>query len=497
MRLRRALELLLVGALLASAVAGLATLGASTPARAGGRPTRTRRGFQGIHKIRHVIVIMQENRSFDSYFGTYPGADGIRAVCVRDPKDGSCDRPYHDSQDLNRGGPHSEANALADINGGRMNGFASQAEGARRGCVDLTNPWCRKHGRLDVMGYHDAREIPNYWAYAKNFVLQDHMFEPNASWSLPAHLFIVSEWSARCTNASPSSCSNQDQRPGLPPDFGHNRVDAKPPKYSWTDLTYLLHEHHVSWRYYVFKGTEPDCESGRTACGDVLQDPQTPGIWNPLPFFETVKQDHQLGNVTSLGRYFEAARRGTLPAVSWIVPNGRVSEHPPGLVSAGEKYVTRLVDAAMRQLRGEGHVHQRAAVCAASFCACDLGLDWRSGRDVWMAELLGADEALCDGNWQRIAGIGSDQAAYPRIYNPLKQARRFDPGAAYVRRWIPELAAFPDAAILDPLGARRAQLQLALFGDRGYPEPVLEHEPVARAFLQRYTREVGSSPLAS
>ena len=50
-----------------------------------------------------------------------------------------------------------------------------------------------------MMGYHDAREIPNYWAYARNYVLQDHMFEPNASWSLPAHLFMVSEWSALCT----------------------------------------------------------------------------------------------------------------------------------------------------------------------------------------------------------------------------------------------------------------------------------------------------------
>ncbi len=348
MRRRRAFDLVLAGALLASALAGLATLGSSTPARAGRRPTHIRRRFQGIHKIRHVIVIMQENRSFDSYFGTYAGADGLPPkTCVPDSKTGGCDRPYHDSQDRNRGGPHSEANAIADVNGGKMTGFVSQAQGARHGCVDSTNPWCRKHGRIDVMGYHDAREIPNYWAYARNFVLQDHMFEPNASWSLPAHLFMVSEWSAKCTSASPFSCTNQVQKPGLPPDFGR-RIDAKPPQYSWTDLTYLLHEHHVSWRYYVFKGTEPDCRTGGVTCGDVLQDPQTPGIWNPLPFFETVEQDHQLGNITSRSRYFDAARRGTLPAVSWVIPNGRVSEHPPGLVSAGEKYVTRLLNAAMR-----------------------------------------------------------------------------------------------------------------------------------------------------
>jgi phospholipase C len=338
--MRRAFVLILAGALLASLVAGLVALGSSQTARASA-PLR------GIHKIRHVIVIMQENRSFDSYFGTYPGADGIPLICVRDPRNGTCDRPYHDSHDRNRGGPHSEANALADINGGRMNGFVSQAKGARQGCVDLTNPWCRKHGRIDVMGYHDSREIPNYWAYAKNFVLQDHLFEPNASWSLPAHLFMVSEWSAKCTSGSPFSCSNELQKPGFPPDFGR-KFDVKPPRYSWTDLTYLLHRHHVSWRYYVFKGTEPDCETSGVVCGDVLQDPQTPGIWNPLPFFETVRQDHQFGNITSLSDYFHAARAGHLPAVSWIAPNGHVSEHPPGLVSSGEEYVTRLIDAAMR-----------------------------------------------------------------------------------------------------------------------------------------------------
>jgi phospholipase C len=173
------------------------------------------------------------------------------------------------------------------------------------------------------------------------------MFEPAASWSLPAHLFMISEWAARCQTPDPFSCRNELRKPGLPPDFGH-RIDARPPSYSWTDLTYLLHRHHVSWRYYVFKGTEPDCADDGMTCPDILQSPTTPGIWNPLPFFETVKDDHQRRDITSLDRYFAAARRGTLPAVSWITPNGRVSEHPPALVSAGEKYVTRLIDAAMR-----------------------------------------------------------------------------------------------------------------------------------------------------
>src|SRR5262245_34476437 len=288
---------------------------------------------------------MQENRSFDSYFGTYPGADGLPPnVCVPDPKRKTCDRPYHDPYDLNRGGPHADGNALRDIAGGRMDGFVAQAEKAEGTCRNFANPWCRKHGRIDVMGYHDAREIPNYWAYARNYVLQDHMFESASSWSLPSHLFMVSEWSAHCTTQSPGSCTNALQRPGLPPDY---RPGAPQPHYSWTDLTYLLHRGDVSWRYYVMRGTEPDCPTGRVTCAPFLQDPGTPGIWNPLPYFETVRQDDQLRNIVSLRHYFAAARSGTLPAVSWITPDGRVSEHPPALVSDGEKYVTRLVDAAM------------------------------------------------------------------------------------------------------------------------------------------------------
>src|SRR6266498_3691936 len=350
MGLRRALDLVLVGVLLASAIAGLGTLGSPTPARAFRRPTRTHRRLQGIHKIRHVIVVMQENRSFDSYFGTYPGADGFpRDVCVPDRKSGGCDRPYHDRSDLNRGGPHSEANAIADVDGGKMNGFVAQAQDAQQGCVDLTNPWCRKHGRVDVMGYHDQREIPNYWTYARNFVLQDQMFAPNASWSLPVHLLAVSGWSAKCkVKGDPMSCVDAPDLPATPPDFKGNSKHTIP-DYAWTDITYLLHKHHVSWRYYVFEGTEPDCrDDAAMSCKPIPQDAKTPGIWNPLPYFSTVRENWQLDNVTSLRNFFKSARTGKLPAVSWIIPTGSVSDHPPGLVSAGQAYVTTLINTIMR-----------------------------------------------------------------------------------------------------------------------------------------------------
>jgi len=400
---------------------------------------------EGIHKIAHVVIIMQENRSFDTYFGTFPGAEGIPmrngvpTACVPDPAKGGCIKPFRITRDVNSGGPHSAAAAIADVNGGKMDGFVGQAEQRRERCAP-NDPDCGggdKRNASDVMGYHDGRDLPNYWRYAKEFVLQDHMFEPNASWSLPAHLFMVSEWSAVCSRANdPMSCvSDLYMRGARPPGSAAKRnpvtvcaagihrrkceralrkagiaPDLEPrigavlarncnlptglfvtptasspetyaarlrrcedsigrsdlpdaskrqlkeaaaklaaPDYAWTDLTWLLFRHHVSWKYYVMKGREPDCaDDDEAQCAPVQQKASTPGIWNPLPFFDTVRQDGQLGNIVALDQFYRDAKSGNLPAVSWINPANQVSEHPPAGVSAGQAYVTGLVNAIMQ-----------------------------------------------------------------------------------------------------------------------------------------------------
>jgi len=313
----------------------------------------------GIHKIQHVVVIMQENRSFDEYFGTYPGADGIPGVagntgnlpCLPDPGR-SCVTPYHDRNDRNLGGPHRQRDARADVNGGLMDGFVAAQRRGERGCEQVFNPACgTQGGQSDVMGYHTGADIPNYWDYAKHYVLQDHMFQSDASWSLPAHLYEVSAWSARCSDSNPQSCVNDDENPAFPPDYQRHALgvlNTKIPEYPWTDVTYLLHRAGVSWNYYVAPGTEPDCPTGTMSCPPTPQRSTTPGIWNPLPYFTDVKQDGQLGNVQPLGSFYAAAKSGTLPSVSWISPNGADSEHPPALVSTGESYVTGLINAIMR-----------------------------------------------------------------------------------------------------------------------------------------------------
>ncbi|HEY5260511.1 MAG TPA: alkaline phosphatase family protein, partial [Solirubrobacteraceae bacterium] len=317
---------------------------------------------EGIHNIQHVIIIMQENRSFDSYFGTYPGANGIPGgVCVPDPLHGGCVQPFHDPNDKNYGGPHGHGAFEIDFDKGKMDGFVGSAEKGMS--CSSTEPGCSPCAEqqssaqcVDAMGYHDAREIPNYWTYADNFVLQDNMYESASSWSWPEHLYMVSGWAAACDEyTNPLSCYSAPEGPPSPePSGGGPNPYTGPNAMSlpWTDITYLLHKDGVSWAYYIFEGNEPDCENNEAmTCAAVKQGPKTPSIWNPLVDFTDVKEDEQLGNVQSLTNFFTAVHNTSecgLPNVSWIVPNEKVSEHPPALISTGQAYVTTLINSIMR-----------------------------------------------------------------------------------------------------------------------------------------------------
>jgi phospholipase C len=168
------------------------------------------------------------------------------------------------------------------------------------------------------------------------------MFEADNSWSLPAHFSLVSGWTARCSkHGDPMSC-----RSALTAPFGATG-HGKKVDYPWTDLTWLLHRYHVSWRYYIAKGNQPDCADSEMFCGESPQSASTPSIWNPLPRFDDVQHDRQLGDIQPLGRFYRAARTGRLPAVTWLTPSQATSEHPPSLVTAGQTYVTHAINALM------------------------------------------------------------------------------------------------------------------------------------------------------
>ena len=138
-----------------------------------------------------------------------------------------------------------------------------------------------------------------------------------------------------------------------------------------------------------------------------------------------------------------------------------------------------IVDAGMRQLAGEGWVHNRVRMLVASFLVKDLHLDWTRGARFFMQNLVDGDLASNQHGWQWVAGTGTDAAPYFRVFNPVTQGQRFDPDGTYVRRWVPELAGVPTKYVHhpwdDPAGP-----------PAGYPPPMVDHAEERAEALRRY-----------
>jgi phospholipase C len=311
--------------------------------------------------ITHVIMIMEENRSFDHYFGTYPGANGYpEGTCVplnpAQPTQG-CVMPFHDPHDISAGGPHSFNSAVADIDGtgadAPFDGFVYQQTSGAGLCSDRVPPTRQPSKgcgsvapgilRHDVMGYHNASEIPNYWAYAQHFVLQDNLFESVRAASPAAHLDLTSEWSANCTN--PTSVSSCTTSPFPKHPVGNSVV------FPWVNLFQLMDLHGVSWKYYLGTGQEPDCEDDEMTCEPAVQAGGLLSYWNPAPGFASVEAQgaaYLASHNPQMDQFLLDIKNGALPQVSWIVPPFNYSDHPAAGVTAGQDFVTSLVNAVMQ-----------------------------------------------------------------------------------------------------------------------------------------------------
>lgn len=137
-----------------------------------------------------------------------------------------------------------------------------------------------------------------------------------------------------------------------------------------------------------------------------------------------------------------------------------------------------IVDAGMRQLKGEGWMHNRVRMIVASFLVKDLHIEWQHGARHFLDLLVDADLASNQHGWQWVAGCGTDAAPYFRVFNPVTQGRKFDPDGAYIRRWVPELSHVDPAHVhapweLDELPA-------------GYVAPIVDHAEERREALRRY-----------
>jgi phospholipase C len=263
--------------------------------------------------IKHFVVLMQENHSFDNYFGNYPGADGVPAdTCMPVDPTGvtstECVKPFHIGGQAVVDMGHNTLVHDAEFNNGAMNGFISAFNRQR----NVGN---------EAMGYYDDRDIPYYWNVADNYVLFDRLFTSAAGGSVWNHMF----WAT-----------------GSP---GNLQEDALRPE-GFDDVPIIfdrLQEAGISWKFYV-QNYKPEITFRNPGSGDS----GSQVVWVPPLNYNRYLDDPALHNrIVGMDQYYKDLSDGTLPAVSFMVPAG-ASEHPPGSIQSGERFVRGLVNELMR-----------------------------------------------------------------------------------------------------------------------------------------------------
>jgi phospholipase C len=260
--------------------------------------------------IEHVVLLMQANHSFDNYFGTYPGADGIPKdtclpVSTRRPSSGDCVRPFHLGDRAVPDLDHPLSVFERQRNGGRMDGFVSAFRQVGAGL------------HPSVMGYYDQRDIPFAWNVARNYVLFDRFFTSASAGTLANHMFWVA-------GAPGTTVGEGVPRGGFHQPTIFDRLEAK----------------GISWKFYV-ESYDPGVNYRNAGAGPHRNQPLTV----PLLDFDRFIDDPKLhSHIVDMDEYFTDLRAGTLPAVSYIVTSGS-SERPPGSIAAGQQTVRSLVGA--------------------------------------------------------------------------------------------------------------------------------------------------------
>jgi phospholipase C len=285
------------------AAAALALGVAASPALPSGAASHTPRT-----PIDHLVIVMQENHTFDNYFGTYPGVDGIPAGTRMPLSLGSGSTgytaPFHiggaAATDLN----HSVASAEIAYHGGRMDGF-SEAQ-------DVGAP------ARQVMGYYNGSDLPFYWNMADQYVLFDRFFSSAMGGSLINHYYWVAGG------------------------IGGASAKALPRPLDVPTIFDRLQKAGVSWKFYV-QNYDPKI-TYQSVTGTSLATADSQIVWCPLLNIPRFVKNQQLNShIVDLKHYFNDLHNGMLPQVSYIVPSG-ASEHPPGSILAGQQYVSSLLN---------------------------------------------------------------------------------------------------------------------------------------------------------
>jgi phospholipase C len=302
-----------------------------------GLAAASRRVSQARRKIQHIVFIIKENRTFDTYFGTFPGADGATQGLT-------CDGdvvPLTRATDTSPGPVHSFDQALRAINGGRMN------------CFD------RLYDGRDLEAYvqYSRHQIPNYWTYAKRFTLADRFFSSIYGPTGPEHLWTISGQSDRFVDHV-----RDDQAGTWPPreycdDPEERAFSFKKLTPAQTDIAYELEETRELVPEMVKRfWTE------RWPCTDILTLPdllEANGVswkyyWGENPWADPLRQIRHIRRGPMWSKrgpeasFIPDVEAGRLPQVSWLIPPLEFSEHPPASVCAGENWTVRAINAIAR-----------------------------------------------------------------------------------------------------------------------------------------------------
>jgi phospholipase C len=309
----------LFAAAIVASIALLFATGCSRPPRTDARSEHRDAipNAEGQAKIEHIVFIIKENRTFDTYFGTFPGADGATTGRTSKGEVVPLTRTP-DKMPFDLG--HSWENAIKGIDGGKMDGFDLVVNGDVDG---------------SMLPYTQMREsdIPNYFAYARNFVLADRMFSSLRGPSFPNHLYTVAAQSGGAINnpRPPQEIwgCDADADEVVEVMDSKGEISKEPPCFDFPTLVDRLEAAHVSWKYYA------------------PQRGQRGYVWSALDAIKHIRNGPLwTSNVVPDGQFVEDARNGRLPAVSWLV-TGENSEHPPFSTCEGENWSVEQLNAVM------------------------------------------------------------------------------------------------------------------------------------------------------
>jgi phospholipase C len=277
-------------------------------------------GGTGLNKINHIVFIVKENRTFDNYFGQFPGANGATTGRI---STGQTISLGHATDTMPYDLGHSWQDAHTAIDGGAMNQFDLVLNGNKNG---------------QYLGYTEftQADIPNYWTYAQKFTLADNTFSSLTGPSFPNHLYTVAATSGGAINnphGVQGSSWGCDADPAEVVDVmdQNGTTTEQPPCFDFQTLADSLQSAGISWKYYA---------PGQGQSGY---------IWSTLDAIKHIRLGSLWGsNVVPDSQFASDAQNGNLPAVSWLVTAAEQSDHPPNSVCVGENWTVQQINAIMQ-----------------------------------------------------------------------------------------------------------------------------------------------------